>query len=157
MIPHQEKPMTAIYDQDFHAWTQEQAAMLRAGRFTELDIEHLAEELDSMGARERRELTNRLAVLLAHLLKWQHQPERRGNSWRLTVEVQRLDLQDLLNQNPSLRPQLSDRMRDAYRKAVLLAAQETGIPKGRFTAECPYTQEQVMNGEFWPENPEPTP
>lgn len=143
--------MNAIYDQDFHAWTQEQAAALRAGRFTELDIEHLAEELDSLGARERRELTHRLAVLLAHLLKWQHQPERRGNSWRLTVEVQRLDLQDLLSQNPSLRPQLPSRIQDAYRKAVLLAAQETGIPKGRFPAECPYTGEQVMDGEFWPE------
>lgn len=143
--------MNAIYDQDFHAWTQEQAAALRAGRFTELDIEHLAEELDSLGARERRELTHRLAVLLAHLLKWQHQPERRGNSWRLTVEVQRLDLQDLLSQNPSLRSQLPSRIQDAYRKAVLLAAQETGIPKGRFPAECPYTGEQVMDGEFWPE------
>ena len=143
--------MTTVYDQDFHAWTQEQAALLRAGLFSELDIEHLTEELDSMDARERRELTNRLAILLAHLLKWQHQPERRGNSWRLTIEVQRLDLQDLLKQNPSLRPQLAERIQDAYRKAILLAAQETGIAKTQFPAECPYLAEQVMSEEFWPD------
>ena len=125
--------------------------MLRASRLDELDIEHLAEELDSMGARERRELASRLAVLLAHLLKWQHQPERRGNGWRLAIEVQRLDLQDLLAQNPSLRPQLPERTRDAYRKAVLLATQETGMAKGRFPTECPYGPEEVMSGEFWPE------
>ena len=143
--------MTTVYDQDFYAWTQEQAALLRAGLFSELDIEHLTEELDSMGARERRELTNRLAILLAHLLKWQHQPERRGNSWRLTIEVQRLDLQDLLKQNPSLRPQLAERIQDAYRKAILLAAQETGIAKTKFPAECHYLAEQVMSEEFWPD------
>lgn len=139
------------YEQDFHAWTQTQAALLRAGRFRELDIAHLAEELDSMGARERRELGNRLAVLLAHLLKWQYQPDRRGNSWRLTIEVQRLDLQELLEQNPSLRPQLAQRVQDAYRKARLLAAQESGLPKNRFPAECPYGAEHALNEDFWPE------
>jgi len=143
--------MNTAYDRDFHAWTQEQADLLRAGHFAALDIQHLTEELDSMGARERRELTNRLAVLLAHLLKWQYQPQRRGNSWRLTVEVQRLDLQDLLKQNPSLRPQLPERIEDAYRKAVLLAAQETGIEKRQFPAECQYLAEQILNDGFWPE------
>jgi hypothetical protein len=142
--------MSTTYERDFHAWTRQQAALLRAGRLPELDIDHLAEELDSMGARERRELTNRLAVLLAHLLKWQHQPERRGNSWRLTIEVQRLDLQDLLDQNPSLKPELPERLPAAYRKAVLLAAQETGQDKAVFPAECPYSGEQVLDAGFWP-------
>jgi hypothetical protein len=139
------------YEHDFHAWAQTQAALLRAGRFPELDIGHLAEELDSMGARERRELGNRLAVLLAHLLKWQYQPNRRGNSWRLTIEVQRFDLQELLEQNPSLKAQLAQRIQEVYRKALLLAAQESGLPKNRFPAECPYGAVQVLDEGFWPE------
>lgn len=143
--------MNATYQHDFHAWTQEQAALLRAGRFADVDVTHLTEELDSMGARERRELANRLAVLLAHLLKWQHQPQRRGNSWRLTIEVQRYDVGGLLRDNPSLRRDLAERTQEAYKKAVLLAAQETGIPKSSFPAECPYTPEQTLDGEFWPD------
>jgi len=143
--------MNTTYSQDFHAWTQEQAALLRAGHFTELDIQHLTEELESMGARERRELTNRLAVLLAHLLKWQYQPQRRGNSWRLTIELQRLDVRELLKENPSLRPQLPERIEDAYRKGVLMAAQETGMDKRQFPAECPYPGDELLNDGFWPE------
>ena len=143
--------MNANYEADFHAWTHEQAGHLRAGRLSEIDIEHLAEELDHMGARERRELNHRLAVLLAHLLKWQHQPERRGNSWRLTIEIQRLDLSELLAENPSLRPRLGDHVSAAYRKAVLLAAQETGLNKSHFPAECPYSLGSIMDPAYWPE------
>jgi hypothetical protein len=78
-----------LYDQDFHAWANEQAALLRAGRLSEAGIAHIAEEIESMGRSEKRELVNRLAVLLTHLLKWQHQPGHRGNSWRLAIEEQR--------------------------------------------------------------------
>ncbi len=143
--------MNARHDSDFYAWTQEQAGYLRAGRWHDIDLEHLAEELEHMGARERRELSHRLAVLLAHPLKWQHQPERRGNSWRLTIEVQRLDLAELLDQSPSLRLRLGERVSAAYRKAILLAAQETGLSKSQFPAECPYPVEGIMDAGYWPE------
>ena len=76
------------YEADIMAWAQEQARLLRARRFDALDIEHLAEEIEDVGKSEQRELENRMAVLLAHLLKWQHQPARRGSSWA-TIRHQR--------------------------------------------------------------------
>lgn len=144
--------MTAtMYEQDFYAWASQQAALLRAGRVSEADIEHIAEELESMGASERRELINRLAVLLAHLLKWQHQPERRSNSWKATIEVQRFDVAMVLKQNPSLKHKLDEYQADAYHKAVLLAVKDTGRDRKTFAVECPFTLEQALDNEFWPE------
>jgi hypothetical protein len=139
------------YDQDFHAWTREQADLLRAGRLTALDVEHLLEELDSMGSRERRELTNRLKVLLGHLLKWQFQPERRSRSWEATIKEQRLSLQDLLDDNPSLRPTLPEQVTRAYRLARLLAVGETNLAESTFPATCPYATEQVTDPDFYPD------
>ncbi len=90
-----------LYEHDFYAWANEQASLLRAGRLSEADIEHIAEEIDSMGRSEKRELVSRLKVLLAHLLKWQHQPGNRGNSWRLTIEEQWREVVDHLADNPA--------------------------------------------------------
>ncbi len=140
-----------LYEQDFHAWTQEQAAKLKAGRLAELDIGHLAEELESMGATERREVISRLTVLVMHLLKWRVQPERRGNSWRLTIEIQRGEVEDVLKQNPSLRPRLPEFFEDVYARAVLKAAKETGIDRRQFPVNPPFTVQQALDAEFWPE------
>lgn len=142
--------MTQLYEADFARWAQHQADLCRQGRFNELDVEHLSEELESMSARERRELVNRLAILLAHLLKWRYQPERRGNSWRLTIKIQRLDVAALLQQNPSLRARLNEFMIAAYRRAILLAAGETGLDEYAFPEVCPYSTEQVL-GDYWPD------
>jgi Domain of unknown function DUF29 len=139
----------SLYDRDFYAWANEQAALLRAGRLTEAEIEHIAEEIDSMGRSERRDLVNRLSVLLLHLLKWQYQPALRGNSWRLSIEEQRYRLDDHLNDNPSLRAQLTPAMRDAYRLA--LAERETGLARNTFPATCPFAFDQAINPNFWPE------
>jgi hypothetical protein len=107
-----------LHHQDFYTWTHQQAELLRAGRFNELDTEHLIEELASMGARERRELGNRLAVLLAHLLKWQYQPERRDSSWQRTLKIQRIEINDLLADNPGLKKELEDIFAKAYQKGA---------------------------------------
>ena len=93
-----------LYERDFHAWTQESVRLLQQGRWRELDIEHLIDEIESMGASERNQLQNRLRILLAHLLKWQYQPNYRSRSWQATIKEQRLALQDLLADNPSLKP-----------------------------------------------------
>ncbi|HEY3718618.1 MAG TPA: DUF29 domain-containing protein [Roseiarcus sp.] len=79
------------YDSDFYAWANEQAALLRAGRLGQADIEHIAQEIESMGRTEKRELVSRLRVLLVHLLKWRFQPTGRGSSWKASIRVQRLD------------------------------------------------------------------
>ena len=139
------------HDRDFYAWTREQAALLRAGAFDRLDTEHLIEELENMGARERRELVSRLAVLLAHLLKWRYQPERRSRSWQATIEVQRLDLADLLAENPSLKALLPELFAKAWRRAVILAVAETGLPKSTFPSAPEIFPEQALDEDFWPE------
>lgn len=142
---------TSHYDQDFYAWANEQAALLRSGKLAEADIENIAEEIESMGRSEKRELVSRLSVLLLHLLKWQFQPALRGNSWRLSIENTRYQLEDHLNDNPSLKSQLDQVMRNAYRRALNDAAIETGLARDSFPNDCPYTFDRAVNLDFWPE------
>jgi hypothetical protein len=92
-----------LYDLDFYEWTVRNATLLRAGRVSEADLEHIAEEIEDMGKRERRELLSRLGALFAHMLKWQVQPERRSRSWTSTINLQRRELKKLLDEMPSLR------------------------------------------------------
>ena len=140
-----------LYDRDFYAWSREQAELLRAGRLAEADIAHIAEEIDSMGRTEKRELISRLSVLLLHLLKWRHQPEKRGPSWEASIRVQRNRLADHLDDNPSLKTLLPKALASAYRDASLEAVAETGLPGATFPAACPWTVEQALDGGFWPE------
>jgi len=140
-----------LYETDFYAWANQQAELLRAGRLSAADIENIAEEIESMGKTEKRELVSRLAVLLLHLLKWQFQPERRGKSWRSTIRIQRDDLIDHLRDNPSLKSKLGDALVDAYRKATIAAVGETDLPEETFPSECPWSFETIMEAEFWPE------
>ncbi len=138
------------YDRDFYGWANEQAALLRAGRLAEADVDNIAEEIESMGRSEERELVNRLAVLLTHLLKWQAQPSLRGNSWRLTILEQRGRFVEHLKDNPSLRSAFPDAFETAYRFALLGAQRETGLPEDAFPAACPWTGEQVLADAFFP-------
>jgi hypothetical protein len=141
-----------LYERDFYAWANEQAALLRAGKLADADIANIAEEIDSMGRGERRELTNRLAVLLAHLLEWDAQPERRGRSWLLTIREQRRQVIDVLDENPSLRPQLDVILAKAYGDATLAAAREVDCDEDRFPATLPWTFDQIMHGELAPDH-----
>jgi hypothetical protein len=141
----------SLYDRDFYAWANEQAALLRAGHLSEADIENIAEEIESMGRSEKRELINRLAVLLTPLLKWQFQPTLRGNSWRLTIEEQCYRLENHLNDNPSLKSQVAPALKDAYKLALVQAERETGHSRSTFPAISPFTYENVVNPDFWPE------
>lgn len=143
--------LATLHDQDFYAWTVQQADLLKQRRLAEVDIDSIVEELECMGASERRELSNRLAVLMAHLLKWQFQPELRGNRWRNTIDMQRFDVKELLEDNLSLAASLNERMEKAYRKSVMLAVGETGLSKMAFPVACPFSTEQLLSEEFWPE------
>ncbi len=142
-----------LYDQDFYAWANEQARLLRAGDMTQADIEHIAEEIESMGKAEKRELVSRLDVLLMHLLKWQFQPTGRSTSWRLSIEEQRRKLTRHLADNPSLRSRLAEAMEDAYGDSILAAARETGLDRSIFPVSCPWSFEQIINQDFWPDRP----
>ncbi len=141
------------YEQDFQAWALENAALLRQGRLADIDVLHIADELESMGASERRELQSRLRVLVRHLLKYQYQPERRGKSWLLTIGHQRDAIESLLKQSPSLRPLLDDveEMADIYTKAVRDALIETELDRHLFPVRCPYAIDQLLDGDFLPD------
>ena len=139
-----------LYDQDFYAWANEQAGLLRAGKLTQADIEHIAEEIENMGKTEKRELVSRLTVLLLHLLKWQYQPGHRGASWQATIRVQRRDLARHMRDNPSLKAVVPEAIVDAYGDAIIEAGAETGFPESTFPATSPWSFEQVMDENFWP-------
>ncbi|HET7879684.1 MAG TPA: DUF29 domain-containing protein [Acetobacteraceae bacterium] len=141
----------SLYDRDFYAWANEQAALLRAGRLAEADIENIAEEIETMGRSEKRELVSRLTVLLLHLLKWQFQPSHRRISWQLSIQNARDPLTDHLDDNPSLKSQLDQVMKSAYRRAANDAAVETGLQRAAFPDASPYTFDQAMAHDFWPE------
>jgi Domain of unknown function DUF29 len=139
------------YDRDFYAWTNEQAALLRAGKLGQADLAHIAEEIESMGRTEKRELVSRLTVLLLHLLNWRFQPELRSTSWRLSVEEQRIQAASHLGDNPSLKALLATAIADGYRLAVIGARRETGLNAATFPAACPWSFDQMIDDDFWPE------
>jgi hypothetical protein len=139
------------YDEDLYAWSQEQIALLRARRADCLDWDHLAEEIEWMVGRDRRELKNRLRIILLHLLKWQSQPGKRGASWRKSLRTQRRHIQDLLQESPSLRRLVPELMREAFPDAVKDAADETGLPRDGFPVDCPYAADDVLTEEYLPD------
>lgn len=138
------------YHSDFYSWTKEQANLLQSGLFSEVDIEHLLEELFDMAGNKRRELKSRLAVLIAHLLKCYYQPEKGGRSWLLTIKEQRLEINDVLEENPGLKPELPEQLRKAYRLAILQASRETKLSLNIFPEVCPWTFEQIIADDFLP-------
>ena len=141
--------MTRSYEHDFYGWTQQQAQLLRHGQLTELDVTHLAEEIETLGASERRELESRLKVLLLHLLKWHYQLDQRSSSWIGTIDEQRDQLDMLLRHSPSLRRFIPEYLSYAYPKARRSAARETGLPQAVFPDCCPYDEQQIFDPEFW--------
>ena len=142
--------MSENYDSDFFAWANRQARLLRAGQLEQADIEHIAEEIESMGKSELRELENRLALLFVHLLKWRFQPTLRGRSWELTIKEQRRRLRRHLGQNPSLKSKLTQASEDAYGDAILESARQTGLAEEGFPPTCPFSNDQILDDDYWP-------
>ena len=137
------------HDDDFYAWTQEQAQLLRTGKFNQIDFHYIAEEIEDMGRSEKRELESRLELLLMHLLKWQFQPNLRSRSWQLIIkEQQRLRLEKLLAENPSLKSFLADSLEKIYQLAIISAERETGLSS--FPQICPYSMTDIFIYEFLP-------
>jgi hypothetical protein len=146
-----------LYQRDSYSWALEQAALLRARRFAELDLENLAEEIDGLARAEARELRSRYATLLSHLLKWEFQPERRSHSWAATIARERDAISDHLDENPDLKPRQTELFAKAYRAARADAAAEANLPMSRFPAACPCTLDQAMSETFWPGRDQPVP
>jgi len=143
-----DEPVRAAHERDFYSWLIEQARHLREGRFEALDRENLAEEIESLGREQFNKLVSALRVLTAHMLKWDHQPSLRSRSWVLSIEEQRLEIADVLSDNPGLRPRIAEAITRAYRRAHIEAAKETGLDEADFPATCPYSFEDIMSRVF---------
>jgi ribosomal protein L29 len=141
----------ADYEEDFYAWTVEQARLLRSSEFASIDVANVAEEIESLGRSDKREIQSRLTVLLTHLLKWQMQSAMRSSSWSGTIREQRRRIEKLLRESPSLRPFVPETLSEAYSDAREDTAEETGLPETQFPAECPFTPDEVLSRGFLPE------
>jgi hypothetical protein len=150
MNKHSRNPVPASYEGDFHRWAAEQGRLLRERRIDLVDFENVAEEIETLGRTERREVESRLAVVVLHLLKWQFQPQKRQGGWQASIRIQRLDLKDLLSENPSLKNLPKVALQRCYQRAVLQAAEETGLDFEAFPEGCPYSVEQVLDDGFLP-------
>ena len=144
--PHQQ-----LYDADFMQWIDRAAQLLKQGKFNELDLENLIEEVESLGRSEKNALKSNLSVLLMHLLKWQYQPSKRTNRWQSTILEHRDRIQLSLESSPSLKNDYLDALAQRYAVARKRAALETGLDISTFPEMCPYGTQQILDEEFWPE------
>jgi len=144
--------MGASYENDVIAWANEQAQLLRSGQLTSLDIEHIAEEIEDVGKSEQRELANRMAVLLAHLIKWEYQPMLHCASWESTIHAQRNSIDRRIHKTPSLKASLADDdwWADAWGDAVVEVSKETGMNYRSFPDTCPWSAEKVLDRAYFP-------
>ncbi|MBD2626363.1 DUF29 domain-containing protein [Trichormus variabilis] len=143
--------MNTLYNSDFYGWTKEQAQLLREEKWETVDKLNLIEEIEALGRQERRELVNRLGLLLAHLLKWQYQPDKRSNSWLATIREQRSQVMRLLADSPSLKSYLEEAFQLSYEDGINLAIKESNLPDETFPESCNYSIIQILDAEFLPE------
>jgi hypothetical protein len=145
-----EAAMGTTYDTDVAAWANEQAALLREGRVTEIDTLNIAEEIEDVAESERRELGSEIVLLVGHLLKWKFQPSRRGKSWAATIRAQRSAIRYALRKMPSLKPVLQDEewLDMLWQDALALAQQQTDLD---LPADWIWPVSQVLDDSFWPD------
>jgi Domain of unknown function DUF29 len=138
-------PPGATYDGDFYGWALEQAALIRRGRFDEIDTENVAEEIESLARNEFRRFVSFLRLVIVHLLKWDHQPQRRTRGWAISIALHRDHARTTLDENPSFGPRLEEALDRAYRLARLQAARETKLPIATFSERRLYSFDDVMS------------
>jgi len=139
-----------LYETDFNSWIHQHILLLKEARFSEIDTTHLIEELEDMAKKNKSELVNRFVILIAHLLKWQYQPTMQSNSWSRTIDEQRDQINDALIENPSLKPYVIEAIEKSYNRAIKLAHKETKLPVSIFPTQCPYTQSELLDEDFYP-------
>ena len=147
---HHLKNVTS-YEADYARWCAEQGALLRAGKLEALDLQNLAEEIETLGRSEKSEIENRLNVLLLHLLKRKYQPQQRSGSWKATIVEQRARLAKRLRENPSLKSYPAEILEEEYAIARIKAADESGLSETSFPQACPMTTSQILDPQFYPD------
>lgn len=136
------------YEADFYGWALRQASLIRAGRWTEVDAENVAEEIEGLGKAEFSTLVSFYRLILLHMLKWEHQPNFRGRSWATSLAIHRLHATETLEENPSLKPRLQEALGRAYREARLEAVKETGLRASTFSERSPYSWDEMMQAPY---------
>jgi len=139
-----------LYESDFNLWLETQTRLLKQKQFTQMDIEHLIEEIEDMGNNRKDALESNLMRVLQHLLKWRYQPEKRSNSWRASITEHSLRLNKAIKKSPSLKPYFANVYQECYQDARLVASRETGLDIKTFPVDCPFTPEQVLNPDYLP-------
>jgi hypothetical protein len=139
------------HDEDLYGWAINTASLLKQQKYHEVDMNSIIEELEEMSRSEKRELINRLAQLIFHLLKWQFQPDFRGRSWEGSIDNQREEILLILIDSPGLNTKITEIINIAFKKSLLLIKKETPIDLKILPQECPYTFEQLVNEEFYPD------
>ncbi|MEH2405628.1 DUF29 domain-containing protein [Nostoc sp.] len=143
--------MSGIYTADFNLWIEQTAQLLRSHRWQEVDLEHLIEEVESLGKSERRGIASQLTRLLLHLLKWQYQPQRRSDSWLDSITDSRTQIELAILDSPSFKSYPTEQLEESYQRARRQAAKQTGILVSVFSEECPYSLELVLDEDWLPE------
>ena len=138
----------AGYDHDFYTWSQQQGRLVREGRWSEVDRENVAEEIESLGREQFNKLESAIRVIVIHMLKWDHQPKKRSRSWALSIKGMRVELDTVLSDNPGLRPRVPEALTRAYRRATIEAAKETGLRESSFPKGCPYSFDDITTRPF---------
>ncbi|MBV8732141.1 MAG: DUF29 domain-containing protein [Acidobacteriia bacterium] len=146
-----EKTLANLYEEDFSVWACRNAQLLREGRIAEADLEHIAEEMEDLGKEREHSLASQVRRLLAHLLKYQHQPSHRSRSWLGFIANARAEIEWVLEHSPSLKSSMHVMLESEYPRAIRQVSAETGIPRESFPPECPYTFQQIMQDDFLPE------
>ena len=142
--------ITSLYEQDFYLWLQTTINLLKEGKFAEIDLENLLEELESIGRNDKNSLKSNLRILLMHLIKYKYQPEKRTNSWIYTIREHRKRIRDTFKTSPSLYRFFEEIFNESYQDARELAAGETGLSIQIFPPESPFTGEEVIDPDFLP-------
>jgi len=143
--------MIPKHDEDFYGWAMTNASLLKQKKYQEADMDMIIEELEEMGGSNENQLINRLGVLIAHLLKWQFQPELRGRSWEGTIEEQRHKIKRLVKKNPSLKTKISEAIEEGFSDSKSIIKKDTPLELKLLPAECPYTFDQIVDDDFYPE------
>ena len=138
----------SLYERDFYAWASEQAGLLSNGQTGQLDFANLAEEIGDLGRSEFRAYVSAYRVLLLHMLKWDHQPDKRTRSWLGSINVQRVRVERVLEESPSLSSRTEEAITKAYREARIEAATETGLKIATFPELCSYELGEILMRPF---------
>lgn len=138
-----------LYETDGYKWYMTNAELLKQKRFDEIDYLNIAEELESMGRSEQKELESYLIQLFLHLLKWKYQPNMRTKSWLASIKIHRRHAKKHLSKNPSLKGYMDEIIEDSYEYARIEASNETGLDLDIFPEKIPFND--FLNDEWLPD------